>query len=110
MKHDKNFVPSPKAEKKAKATKKKNKHGRVKSEVSIEPAIKEEDEDEDMAVENVESGKGKRKKGTRFGSEATNRPTNAGDEEDEYQTPPKRQKLAVEDEDVDWVPVKRAAA
>ncbi|KAF7964350.1 hypothetical protein HWV62_9731, partial [Athelia sp. TMB] len=52
VKHDKNFMPSPKPEKKAKATRKKSKHSRVKSEVSIEPAIKEEDEDVDMAEEN----------------------------------------------------------
>ncbi|KAF7970934.1 hypothetical protein HWV62_22580 [Athelia sp. TMB] len=81
-----------------------------RSEVSIEPAIKEEDEDVDMAEENVDGGKGKRKKGTRFGSEATNRPANAGNEEDEFQTPSKRQKLAMDGEDVDWVPVERVAA
>lgn len=108
VKHDKGFMPSPKPEKKAKATKKKSKHGSgsaLKSEV-VEPAIKGENEDVDMVVEEkVESGKGKRKKGTRFGSEATNRPTDAGDEGDESQTPPKRQKLAVIDEDEDGVVV-----
>lgn len=103
MKHDKGFVPSPKPEKKAKATRK-GKHGAgtsLKFEV-VEPTAKLEGEDKDVHMateERLETGKGKRKKGTRFGSEATNRPTDAGDEGNESQSPPKRQKLVAIDED-----------
>ena len=58
-----------------------------------------------------EKSKGKRKKGVMvFGSEATNRPLDVVDEADEIQTPPKRQKLANDEENTDWRPVKSEVA
>lgn len=115
MKHNKGFVPSPKAdkEKKPKPAKKKGKSSSgsgLKTEL-VEPTIKGEEADDVQMHMDVDekASKGKRKKGARFGSEATNRPTNAGDEEDESaQTPPKRQRLAASGEDEEWVPPKKS--
>jgi kinesin family protein 22 len=91
VKHDKEFVPSPKRPKKAKSKKKgKGASGSGLKVELVEPTVDETadaqmDVDEDQ---DEKSNKGKRKNGAQFGSEATNRPR-----EDDVETPLKRQRM-----------------
>jgi kinesin family protein 22 len=103
VKHDKQFVPSPKRLKKAKSKKKgKSTSGSgLKVELvehtiaaaDIKMELDERQDETDAKPSLVErTNKGKRKKNALFGSEATNRPDEAEEDED-METPSKRQRL-----------------
>lgn len=98
MKHNTEFVPSPKKPKKAKLKKKGKSCG---SGLKVEPVEGTIDfpMDVDEEAQRPQVNMGKRKKGARFGSEATNRPEEKGDEDAE--SPLKRQR---KNGNEDWAP------
>lgn len=114
MKHDKEFVPSPKRPKKTKSKKrgKNTSESGLKVEL-VEPTIAvadvkmEVDEKSDKADVKLSlaepTNAGKRKKNAQFGSEATNRPDEAEENED-METPSKRQRLGEHVRDEAWTP------
>lgn len=98
MKHNTEFVPSPKMPKKTKS-KKRGKSG-LKVEL-VEPIEGTAGVPMDVDEE-VKSNSGKRKKGVRFGSEATNRPEDKRVEDAE--SPLKRQRVNYGSGDEDLAP------
>lgn len=101
MKHNTEFVPSPKKPKKAKSKKKGKSSGSGLKVEPVEGTIDfPMDVDEDaQRPQDEKANMGKRKKGARFGSEATNRPEERGDEGAE--SPLKRQRMNGGE---DWAP------
>jgi kinesin family protein 22 len=114
VKHDKEFVPSPKRPKKTKSKKRgKNASGSGLKVELVEPTITTVDVkmevDEGSDKTDVKSSlvkptnKGKRKKNAQFGSEATNKPDEAEEDED-METPSKRQRLGEHVGNEAWTP------
>jgi kinesin family protein 22 len=110
VKHDKQFVPSPKRLKKAKSKKKgKSTSGSglkvelVEHTVAAADVKMEVDERQDETDVKPSTNKGKRKKNALFGSEATNRPDEAEEDKD-METPSKRQRLGEHTGDEAWTP------
>lgn len=112
MKHSKEFVPSPKRPKKTKSKKKtKAASGSgLKVEVVQPPVGTDMDVDEWHEEQEVErslddnAGSCKRKKGAQFGSEATNRLGGDEGDDDDLDTPLKRQRVGGVSDDGDWEP------
>ncbi|KIM91711.1 hypothetical protein PILCRDRAFT_137751 [Piloderma croceum F 1598] len=101
VKHNTEFVPSPKKPKKAKSKKKGKSFG---SGLKVEPVEGTVDfpmdvDEETQRPQDEKANMGKRKKSARFGSEATNRPEEKGNEDAE--SPLKRQRLI---SGKDWAP------
>jgi kinesin family member 22 len=108
VKHNKEFVPSPKRPKKAKSKKKgKNASGSGLKVELVEPKIEETDTRMDVDEEYDEkASQGKRKNGARFGSEVTNR---LGEEQrnGDMESPFKRSRVDGSG-DEDWAITKKA--
>jgi kinesin family protein 22 len=107
VKHNKEFVPSPKRPKKTRSKKKGKNASGSGLKVELAEPIVEGTADAPMDVDEevqgslgVKSYKGKRKNGTRFGSEATNRP----DGDEAVETPLKKQRMNKDSGDEKWAP------
>lgn len=93
MKHNKEFVPSPKRPKKGKSKKKgKSASGSGLKVEKVEPTIEGKVDFPMMDIDEEQKPKGKRKNGAGFGSEVTNRHNDNTERHEGAETPLKRQR------------------